>query len=166
MNENTQNAPKPDKAPMSPKAKKGLAIGGAVVAGLFMFTLGMGAGAGATPPGASPVAVVSPEPAPTVTVTPEPVEKVVEKIVEVEVPGDTVTVETAPQSCTTALNLADEGFGYAAEAMGEISSALDYVMGGDYSGATAAMDRLDIVTEKIGGITGPYNTAKESCKSS
>jgi hypothetical protein len=77
----------------------------------------------------------------------------------------TEAVEVAPQSCLDALDLADEGFTYAGEAMGAASDGFDAASRFDVDGLNAASDRITAAGDKIQGITAAYQAAKADCRS-
>jgi hypothetical protein len=77
----------------------------------------------------------------------------------------TKTEAVAPQSCLDALDLADEGFTYAGEAMGAASDGFDAASRFDIAGLKAASGRITAAGDKIQGITGAYQAAKADCRS-
>jgi hypothetical protein len=77
----------------------------------------------------------------------------------------TEIVEVAPQSCLDAIDLADEGFTYSAEAMDAAADGFGAASRFDVAGLNAASDRISAAGGKIQGITADYQTAKADCRS-
>jgi hypothetical protein len=77
----------------------------------------------------------------------------------------TTTVAVAPQSCLDALDLADQGFTYAGEAMGAASDGFDAASRFDIAGLKDASARITAAGGKIEGITADYQAAKADCRS-
>lgn len=94
----------------------------------------------------------APAATPTVTVT-----EVAEKEVEVR-------EMVVPQACLDALDYADEGFTYAADAMDASSRALFAAGEFDIAGIEAANDDIDTATSGLNSIADDYVASKESCR--
>jgi hypothetical protein len=75
-------------------------------------------------------------------------------------------LEVAPQSCLDALDLADEGFTYAGEAMGAASDGFDAASRFDVAGLNDASARIRRAGDQIESITADYQAAKADCRSS
>jgi hypothetical protein len=96
----------------------------------------------------------------TVEVTKEvPVEKIVEKEVEVAVP-------TTPEACTDALDYASVIFTMNAEAIGVMQNMLKHAVALDAAGMDADTAELDKLTQNLGKIKTPYQSAVEQCRAS
>jgi hypothetical protein len=116
-----------------------------VILPVAAFILGSGLGAMNKP---EPVRVEVPGP-----------ERIVEKEKRVEVP-------VTPAACLTALDLADEAFGYAAEAMGFMSDAMTAAGNLDLAAITKANEGLDRTTPKMKALKDPMQAAKAECRAS
>jgi hypothetical protein len=89
-----------------------------------------------------------------------------------EVPGpervvtktETKEVEVTPQSCLTALDLAEQGFDYASEAMGYMSAAMTAAGNIDLAGVQQASADLKTVTPKMEALAPKANAAKAECR--
>ena len=84
-------------------------------------------------------------------------ERIVEKPIEKR-------VEVTPQSCLTALNLSDEAFGYAAEAMGFMSDAMTAAGNLDLAAIKKANEGLNQTTPKMTKLKDPLQSAKAECR--
>jgi len=84
-------------------------------------------------------------------------ERIVEKPVEKR-------VEVTPTACLTALDLSDEAFGYAAEAMGFMSDAMTAAGNIDLAGVKAANEGLNKTTPKMTKLKDPLQEAKAECR--
>jgi hypothetical protein len=115
------------------------------VVAAFLIGGGVSAASSQAEPAKVPAAVVK-----TVTV-PGP-----ERVVTRDVPGPErivtkeVTKDVTPDECLTALDLADEAFGYAGEGFAAVADL-------DVAGISAA-------TRKITGVTPRYQAAKAACR--
>jgi len=78
---------------------------------------------------------------------------------------NTENVEVAPQSCLDALDLADRGFTYSAEAMDAAAEGFDAASRFDVAGLNTAAARISAAGDKIQGITADYLAAKADCRS-
>jgi hypothetical protein len=116
-----------------------------VAAALGLFA-GIGIGA-ASDSGGSTVAAPTPTVTATVTKT------------------DTVTKTSTPDSCLLALDLADEGFGLAVQAMEAASDGFTAVAEYDITALEEVNDRISGLGEEIGEKADPYNAAKAECRS-
>lgn len=94
----------------------------------------------------------APAPAVTVTATPSPA------------PTVTKTVEVTPASCLKALDLSEQGFTYAAEAMGYMSDALTAASEFNVAGLQKANADLDRVSPKMKELTTPMKSASAECR--
>jgi len=94
----------------------------------------------------------APAPAVTVTATPTPA------------PTVTKTVEVAPASCLKALDLSEQGFSYAAEAMGYMGDALQAAGAFDVASLTKANEEIKVVTPKLKALTSPMKSASAECR--
>lgn len=120
-------------------------------------------GAGAFIIGSLLGAAGQPEPeTETVTVTKEvevPVEKIITEQVEVEVP-------VTPEACLEALDLSEQGFGLASEAMGYMSDAMTAASTFDIVALEAATAELEVLNPKLTALSDPMNAAKAECRAS
>lgn len=102
----------------------------------------------------------APTPRPTVTVTaPAPPAP----------PAPTVTVtvkadSSVPQACLDALDNADEGFGYAAGAMGAAGEGFDAVSVGDIDKLLQQIPVMKSMGTKLNNLAPTYNTNKAACR--
>ena len=78
----------------------------------------------------------------------------------------TETVEIAPQSCLDALDLADRGFTYGADAMQGAADGFDAVSRFDVAGVEAATAKIEAAGADLESITPDYQAAKADCRSS
>jgi hypothetical protein len=78
----------------------------------------------------------------------------------------TVTEEITPPACLEALELADQGFTYAGEAMGAASDGFEAGSRFDIAGIEAATERISQAGDKIEAITADYQAAKAACRAS
>lgn len=135
----------------------------------------LGIGMGATP--TEPVASDTPAPAPTVTVTAKPVvdrstlgptpRRVVVTVTPkpvVRTVTKTVTKPVAPKSCRDALNYADEGFGYSAEAMKAAQRAFEAISASDLGKLQEQVPIITASGELMSDLAPKYNAAKASCR--
>jgi hypothetical protein len=74
-------------------------------------------------------------------------------------------LEVAPQSCLEALDLADEGFGYAGEALQASADGFDAASRFDVAGIEAATERIELAGDHVEGIITDYQAAKAECRS-
>jgi hypothetical protein len=83
-------------------------------------------------------------------------------------PAETVTLteEVTPPACLEALDLADQGFTYAGEAMGAASDGFEAGSRFDIAGIEAATERISQAGDKIEAITADYQAAKAACRAS
>lgn len=95
-------------------------------------------------------------PAPERIEVPGP-ERVVTKTENVEVP-------VTPEVCLTALDLAEQGFTYAAESMGYMSAALTAASDLDIDAINKASADLKVVTPKMEALAPKANAAKSECR--
>jgi len=84
-------------------------------------------------------------------------------------PGATKTVQgptktVVPQSCLDALDMADSGFGLAADAMGIVSDAFTAISEFDMDGVERASAKLSETTSGFTDLSPKYNAAKEQCR--
>lgn len=107
--------------------------------------------------------VTVPGPVVTKTVKVPGPERIVTKTIEVKVPGP--ATNTTPDACLKALDLADEGFGYAGDGFEAAADALTAVSTLDVDGINAATEKLNTAGEGVGAISADYNTAKAACRS-
>lgn len=118
--------------------------------GLVGLLIGVGVGgSGDKKPEAAP----SPVPTVTQTVTATP-------------PTITKTVEVTPASCLKYVDLSEQAFSYAAEAMGYMSDGLKAAGSFDVAAITAASEKLKTVTPKMNALSPQSNAAKAECKAS
>jgi hypothetical protein len=109
---------------------------------------------------ASEAVANAPTPRPTVTVTaPAPPAP----------PAPTVTVtakadSSVPQACLDALDNADEGFGYAAGAMGAAGDGFDAVSVGDIDKLLQQIPVMKSMSTKLNALAPTYNTNKAACR--
>lgn len=96
---------------------------------------------------AAPAAEPAPAPAATRTVT------------------KTVEVPTVPKECLAALDAADTGFDYAAEAMQYAGDGFTAAASYDIDGMVAASDGITTVNGKLSGIAPTYTSNREACRS-
>jgi hypothetical protein len=129
-----------------------------IPAAALLLGIGMGAAGAGTP---QPQPASAPAPAPTVTQTVETPGPVQTERVEVPGPVQTKTVKVpgpevvrVPASCTTALDLADEGFTVSSEILKAIQ---DSIASGDFSGAEAGNAKLNALAPR-------YNATKAACR--
>lgn len=144
----TQQFNTPTTPTTKPKTRKRWIKPTAIGAGAFIFGALIGAAGEPTPE--------------TVTVTKEvevPVEKIVTEEVEVEVP-------VTPEACLEALDLNEQGFDLASEAMGYMGEALDAAANFDIAGLEAATAELEVVNPKMTALADPMNAAKAECRAS
>jgi hypothetical protein len=100
---------------------------------------------------------IKPPPAP-VTITKEvPVDKIVEKRVEVPV---------TPQACLTALTHAGEIIDISGATVGIMSDTLKAAVLRDVPSITANTEKVKVQTDKLKGITPGYISAREECQAS
>lgn len=92
------------------------------------------------------------------------------KTVEVvkEVPGPervvTKTVEVTPKACLTYVDLSEQGFSYAAEAMGYMSDGMHAAAAYNVPGIQAANTKLQSLTPKMNDLSPRSNAAKAECR--
>lgn len=102
---------------------------------------------------------------------PEPTTQTVTQTKVRTVPGPTKTVvktdvqEKTPASCLTALDYADQGFGYASESMGYAQEGFEAVSNLDIDKLQQVTPKLQRVNEKIGSLAPKYRAAKDACRS-
>lgn len=119
-----------------------------VATGVGALALGVLIGASGQPePAAAPL-----PPALTVTASPTPA------------PTVTKTVEVAPASCLKALDLSEQGFSYAAEAMGYMGDALTAAGDFNVAGLTKANEDIAVVSPKLKALTSPMKSASAECR--
>ncbi len=94
------------------------------------------------------------QPKPVITEVPGP-ERVVTKTVEKEV---------TPAACLKALDLSEQGFSYAAEAMGYMSDALTAAGNLNVPAMQKANADLAVVSPKMKQLTTPMKTASTECR--
>jgi hypothetical protein len=119
-------------------------FGGA--AAILLIGIGIGSGGKDEPPAAAPA------PAVTVTATPAPA------------PTVTKVVEKTPAACVKYIELSEQGFSYAGEAMGYMSDALQAAGSFNVAALTAASDKIATVTPKMNALSTPTNAAKAECR--
>jgi hypothetical protein len=118
--------------------------------GAVALLFGMGIGASGRP---DPVQVAVPGPTVTSTVTATP-------------PTITKVQEVTPAACLKYIDLSEQGFSYAGEAMGYMSDALKAASAFDVASLTAASEKIKSVTPKMNALSTPSNAAKAECKAS
>jgi curli biogenesis system outer membrane secretion channel CsgG len=84
-------------------------------------------------------------------------------------PAPTVTVtakadSSVPQACLDALDNADEGFGYAAGAMGAAGEGFDAVSVGDIDKLLEQIPVMKSMGTKLNNLAPTYNTNKAACR--
>ena len=92
-----------------------------------------------------------PGPVTTVTATPPTITKVQEK---------------TPASCLEYITLSEQGFDYAAEAMGYMSDGMKAAADFDIAGINQANTKLKSVTPKMSALSPKSNAAKAECRAS
>jgi len=116
-----------------------------ILVGIGVFTLsGCGQTAAPEASGSTPTVTVTAVPKPKATVTKE--------------------VKVTPDSCLLALDLADEGFGYAADALNAASDGFTAIGNFDLDAMDAASSDMNAATSKISRISDKYNSAKAKCR--
>jgi hypothetical protein len=93
-----------------------------------------------------------------VTIT-NTVEKPVDRIIKQD-------VKVTPVACLTALDLAEQGFTYSAEALGYTNEALQAASRLNVAGVNAATEKMKVLNPKISAMTGPMTAAKAQCRAS
>jgi hypothetical protein len=120
--------------------------------GFGMLLVGVGIGSS----GKGKPADAAPAPAVTVTASPSPAPTVTKEV--------TKTVEVTPASCLEALDLSEQGFTLAAEAMGYMSDGMTAAGNLDITGLTKANANLEKVNPKLSLLTQPMKKAAADCK--
>lgn len=133
-------------APKRPRKKRWILPVSVGVAGLL---IGSAMGASNRP---KPVEVVKEVPGP---------ERVVTQTVEKK-----VDVPKTPAACLTALDLSEQAFNYAAEALGYSNDALTAAGQLDPAGIQAAGDKMEALNPKIKALAPKVNAAKSECRAS
>lgn len=109
------------------------------------FVAGIWIGVASSGSEAEPAAV---QPVPTVTAT----------VTETDVQ------EVTPQVCLDALDIADEGFIVASEAMFAAQGTVEALLGSDLAGMEQSNAELTEAAEKLGPLADQYNEAKGNCR--
>ena len=101
-----------------------------------------------------------PDPVEVVKEVPGP-ERVVTNTVEKK-----VEVPVTPPSCIKYIGLSEQGFSYAAEAMGYMSDALTAAGSLNTAALSAASDKIAVVSPKMKALAPETNAAKAECRAS
>jgi hypothetical protein len=76
----------------------------------------------------------------------------------------TETVKEVPEACLKALDLADEGFGYAGDALNAAQDGFAAIQDFDADALDAAAEDMKTAGDKTAGITEDYNSYKAQCR--
>jgi len=80
--------------------------------------------------------------------------------------GSSTTDEVTPDSCLRALELADEGFGYAADGMNATGRIFTAVTELDVDAIRAATAEIGTAADGMGPLVAQYHAARDDCRAS
>lgn len=87
-----------------------------------------------------------------------------ERTVQVPGPERIVTKEVVPASCSKYMDLSEQAFSLAGEAMGYMSDGMKAAAIFDVNGIQSANSNLKTVTPKMSALSTPSNQAKADCR--